>query len=284
MTKILTSILVSLMLAGCQVPVVQSEMQSASEPLGEFNPDRDLLISNFDSKPDVDDLHSIAALSSVLRSAPYAEVEYIAVAGAYGVQGGEYIEAPRLFDLAFGDRWLDAHNDRNATIETLATRVIETLDAGGDVWVQDAGQSDVSSDIINQVAAQRPDLDTRSAYHVVQHSEWNESVTSPDKLETLKRHADYRRIPDGNSPGNGTPGFVSRDATLWPAMLGHPELGAVWAEAKAIADARNPSAAYVNPFVAQGGLDFSDTAEIAYILGFDDMVGADDFVAAFIEQ
>ena len=278
------AILCLFVLTGCQSPEPASPAQPASTVLGLFDPTKDLLISNFDSKPDVDDLHAIAALSTVLRSTPFDQVEYVAVAGAYGTQGGEYIEAPHLFKLAFGDTWLDAHNQREATIAALADRVIQTLDAGGEVWVQDAGQSDVSSDTVKQVAARRPDLETKSTYHVIQHSDWNESVTDPDKLQTLKHLADYRRIPDGNAVGNGSPGFVSEDATLWLPLLAHPDFGPVWTEAKTIADARNPDAAYVNPAVAKGGLDFSDTAEVAYILGFDKMVGVDAFIATFFDD
>ena len=284
MNNLRAAILCLFVLTGCQSVETTPLAQPASTALGLFDPTKDLLISNFDSKPDVDDLHAIAALSTVLRSAPFDEIQYVAVAGAYGTQGGEYIEAPVLFELAFGDAWLDAHNHRDATIAALADRVIQTLDAGGEVWVQDAGQSDVSSDTVKQVAARRPDLETKSTYHVIQHSDWNESVTAPDKLQTLKQLADYRRIPDGNAVGNGSPGYVSEDASLWQAILTHPDFGPVWTEAKTIADTRNPDAAYVNPAVAKGGLDFSDTAEVAFILGFNEMLGVEAFIATFFDD
>lgn len=284
MINLRATILCLFVLTSCQSPEPVSPAQPASTTLGLFDPTKDLLISNFDSKPDVDDLHAIAALSTVLRSAPFDQVQSIAVAGAYGTQGGEYIEAPHLFQLAFGDAWLDAHNQRELTITALADRVIQTLDAGGAVWVQDAGQSDVSSDTVKQVAARRPDLETKSTYHVIQHSDWNESVTDPEKLQTLKYLADYRRIPDGNALGNGSPGYVSEDTALWLPILAHPDFGAVWTEAKTIADTRNPDAAYINPAVAKGGLDFSDTAEVAYILGFDKMVGVEAFIATFFDD
>lgn len=282
--KLKAALLCLFVLTSCQSYDAGPLAPSVSAKLGVFDPSTDLLISNFFSKPDVDDLHAIAALSTVLRSAPFDKIEYVAVAGAYGTQGGEYIEAPQLFKLAFGESWLDAHNQREATIAALATRVIQTLDSGGQVWVQDAGQSDVSSDTVKRVATQRPDLETKSNYHVIQHSDWNESVTDPEKLQTLKQLADYRRIPDGNAQGNGSPGFVSEDATLWVPILAHPDFGAVWTEAKTIADARNPDAAYVNPSVAKGGLDFSDTAEVAYILGFDQMPDVEAFIAAFTDD
>lgn len=279
------TVLMFVPLAGCQTAGSDAVSEPVELPtLGKFNPGADLLISNFDSKPDVDDLHSIAALSTVLRSPTYSNVDYIAVAGAYGQQGGEYIDAPNLFNLAFGDNWLDAHNQRDETIEALANRVIGVLENGGHIWVQDAGQSDVSSDVVKRVSELRPDLETQSYYHVVQHSEWNESVTDPDKLVTLKALGDYRRIPDGNALGNGSPGYVSNSPDLWPVLLAHPKVGPVWNEAKLIADDRNPDAAYVNPHIVAGGIDFSDTAEVAYILGFDDMFGASEFVATFVPK
>ena len=65
------------------------------------------------------------------------------------------------------------------------------------------------------------------------------------------------------------------------AVLSDPVIGPLWSEAKRLSDKHNPVAEYINPSVAAGGLDFSDTVEITYILGFDEMENVSDFVNRF---
>ena len=87
-----------------QIPEPQTnDLCSTAAPIGEFNPQTDVFVGHFDSKPDVDDLHTIAAVGSLLKQPEFECVNAIGVAGAYGTQGGEYIEAPALMQLAFGD-------------------------------------------------------------------------------------------------------------------------------------------------------------------------------------
>ncbi|MEL6414810.1 MAG: hypothetical protein AAFQ15_07710, partial [Pseudomonadota bacterium] len=245
---------------GCsQAPVTAPISVCADAPMiGQFDPSSDVFVGHFDSKPDVDDLHTIAAVGSLLKRDTFACVDAIAVAGAYGTQGGEYIHSPELFDLAFGDNWLDGHNDREGTIEAQAKLYTETLSDGGEVWIIVAGQADIAADALAVAVEQAPDLPYKSRLHLIQHSEWNESVTAPDKLAFVKDVADYQKIADGNARGNGTPGYTTTNGELWPRVLADSEIGAIWREAKRLADERNPSSAYVNPSVAAGGFDFSD--------------------------
>ena len=244
--------------------------------IGLFDPSRDLLVANYDSKPDVDDLHAVAGLGSVLKHPAYSCVDFIATAGAYGSQGGEFLPAAELFTLAFGDKWQDAHADREEAIATLAARMRATIAAGGRVWVAEAGQSDVTA-----AAVERLPKPMWTSVHVVQHSYWNESQSSAEAMQTVVYNTRYHRIQDGNFPDNGSPAFNTDDGSHWAKLLADPAIGPIWREAKRLSDYHNPKAAYVNPAVAKGGLDFSDTVEIAYIFGFDDMAGVGDFVERF---
>ena len=275
---LLAAAAVSLFLSACATTSDQRVAGGceADGTIGLFDTTRDLLVANYDSKPDVDDLQAVAGLGSVLKHPDFACVDYIATSGAYGSQGGEFLVAPELFTLAFGDKWLDAHGARTQTIETLAGRMQETIAAGGRVWVAEAGQSDVTA-----AAVERLPKPMWTSVHVVQHSYWNESQSSKDAMQTVVYNTRYHRIQDGNFPENGSPAYNTTDGSHWAALLNDPVVGPIWTEAKRLSDYHNPKAAYVNPAVAAGGLDFSDTVEIAYIFGFDDMAGVGDFVERF---
>jgi uncharacterized protein len=242
-----------------------------------FDPSRDLLVVNYDIKPDVDDLHSAAAFATFVNRFP-ACFDFVVVAGTYGNQDGNFIQAPGLLNLAFGKRWLNAHDHRLEAAQAIAKRMGKTLRAGGSVWIAEGGQSDFTADIVAKLAAERtyaPLL--RQRVHVVQHSDWNEQATTPAKLSYLEATVDYRRIADGNAAGNGTPGFAADDPSWWPRLLSDPRSGAIWAEAKRLADQANSASAYVNPAVAKGGVDFSDTVEVAYIFGLETIADHEGF-------
>ncbi|MBX7458557.1 hypothetical protein K3152_09895 [Qipengyuania sp. 1NDH17] len=277
-SKLLAATAATLALAACST-TPDGRIANACDSggtIGLFDTSRDLLVANYDSKPDVDDLQAVAGLGSVLKHPDFACVDYVATSGAYGSQGGEYLVAPELFNLAFGDNWLDAHLQRGKTIDTLAARMQATIAEGGRVWVAEAGQSDVTA-----AAVEKLPKEMWTSVHVVQHSYWNESMSSKDAMQTVVYNTRYHRIQDGNFPDNGSPAFNTKDGSHWGALLNDPVVGPVWAEAKRLSDFHNPKAAYVNPAVAAGGLDFSDTVEIAYIFGFDDMAGVGDFVERF---
>ncbi|KLI65190.1 hypothetical protein AAV99_03040 [Aurantiacibacter marinus] len=244
--------------------------------IGLFDPANDLLIANYDSKPDVDDLQAVAAAGTVLQDPAYSCVDFVATHGAYGIQTGEFLPAAELFNLAFGDKWLDAHEDREGTIAALAERMRTTISGGGKVWVAEAGQSDVTAAAVGMLPE-----DMRRSVNIVQHSYWNESQTSEDAMNMVVYNTTYHRVQDGNFAGNGSPAFNTDDGSHWSALLADPDVGLIWREAKRLSDLHNPVAEYVNPAVAAGGLDFSDTVEIAYILGFYDMKGVGEFVARF---
>lgn len=268
-----------LALMGC-AQKAQHDPCADGQQIGRFNTATDLFIANFDSKPDVDDLHTIAAVGSFLSLPDFKCVRTIAVAGAYGAQGGSYVPAPDLFALAFGSGWLDAHADRDDTVDTLVAAAAPILADGGHVWVMEAGQSDVSAAMIRALTAEQVGTDTRKHVHIVQHSDWNEQQASPGVLDYVMAEGDYILIPDGNVLGNGTPGYNATEPTLWTGVLSDARIGPMWTEAKRLADANNAVSGYDNPTIRDGGFDFSDTSEAAFIFGFDDR----ETVEAFLEM
>lgn len=249
---------------------------------GGFNIEKDLLLAQFDCKTDVDDLQSAAALVTLLSDSRYSKVKYHAVAGTYGIQDGLYVPPNSLFQLAFGDNWTDAHENPETAIEKVKAIAGATLANKGDIWIAEAGQSDFTARLIKAIQSDLPEVDISLRIHVVQHSDWNESVTSPENLEFVKANADYHKIPDGNVVGNGTPGFRSPDIIQWNRKITNPGLREIWQLAIDLSIKYNgKDGRYNNEAVAAGGLDFSDHAEVCWILGLQDIKDAEHFFDHF---
>jgi len=49
----------------------------------------------------------------------------------------------------------------------------------GTIWIAEAGQSNFTAALVKAVQVKFPEINTKNKFHVVQHSEWNESVTAP---------------------------------------------------------------------------------------------------------
>jgi len=255
----------------------------AASPSNIFDLDRDLFLAQFDSKTDVDDLHSVAGVATMLRDPRLAKVNYHAVAGAYGIQEGLYVPSPQLFNLAFGKYWSDAHQHREQALEKVAQLVSHTLSNGGHVWVADAGQSDFTADWLKRVNDLNLPVNSKAQVHVVQHSDWNESVTSGEKLAYVRQHADYQRIEDGNVLGNGTPGLRLESDHLWERALSSNANGAIWRLARDLANEFNgKEGRYNNSAIAAGGMDFSDVSESCWIFGYAQLTDAEAFFAEFL--
>lgn len=239
-----------------------------AQTVGHFDVSRDLFLPQFDSKTDVDDLHSVAGVATMLSSPKLRGVRFHAVAGAYGMQEGLYVPAPELFDLAFGAKWSDAHENRAAALDRVAALAAETLAAGGSVWVAEAGQSDFTADWLDRLE-QAGLAEALDRVHVVQHSDWNEEVTTPERLASVKARASYHRIADGNGSGNGTPNFKTDSGAAWPLAEDLETTGPAWSLARTLADRYNGSEQrYLNTAIAAGGLDFSDVVESCWIFGY----------------
>jgi hypothetical protein len=187
--------------------------------------------------------------------------------------------------LAFGDNWSDAHGNREHALVTVTALVRKTLEDGGRVWAADAGQSDFTADWLKQINDSGLAELSRDNVHVVQHSEWNESVTSPDKLAYVKANTNYHRIEDGNMVGNGTPGFNTASGHLWKTVLADPETGEMWRIARDIGNKYNgKDGRYLNDSIKAGGMDFSDVAESCWIFGYEELLDADAFFAVFLNK
>jgi len=249
---------------------------------GRFDVERDLLLVQFDCKTDVDDLHTAAGLVTLLSYPEYSKVNFHAVAGTYGIQDGLYVPPNELFQLAFKNNWTDAHKEFSKAVKKVEREVKKTLKRGGDIWIAEAGQSDFSAAVIGAIQSDMPEMDCKSRIHIVQHSDWNEEVTSPDKLKYVQQTADYRKIPDGNAEGNGTPGFRSPGYTDWQTKIKDPQLLDIWKLAVGLGTTYNgKEGRYNNEAVASGGVDFSDLSEVCFILNIEDIKDTAEFFDRF---
>ena len=148
----------------------------------------------------------------------------------------------------------------------------------GSVWIAEAGQSDFTAELVKAVKNQIPTISTSTNIHVVQHSDWNESVTSTKKLDYVKKYTDYIKIADGNGLNNGTPGFKNSNFKGVQERISNPKLKRIWKEAFAISHKYNgKEGRYNNEAIANGGLDFSDFAEVCWILGIKDINDVEGF-------
>ena len=267
-------VLVALILMSFSCKVVdQKKVQSER-----FDIKKDLLLGQFDCKTDVDDLHSIAAFATLLAAADFKKVNYHAVAGTYGTQEGLYVPANELFQLAFGDKWTDAHNNIESAVVKVKAIVTATLNNKGDIWIADAGQSDFTAALIKAIQKEIPMLNISERIHVVQHSEWNEKSTSKAALSFVKKTADYHKIADGNFLDNGSPGFHTSEVVNWQDKIKKPKLIDIWNLSIKLSNQYNgKEGRYNNKAIASGGLDFSDLSETCYILGLQEIKDIDEF-------
>lgn len=251
---------------------------------GRFQIGKDLLLAQFDCKTDVDDLHSAAAFATLMAHPDYSKVDYHAVAGAYGIQDGLYVPPNTLFQEAFGDNWSDAHSDRSRALSQVKDRVNKTLDRGGTIWIADAGQSDFSAMLIQTIQQERPEIKIKLRFHVVQHSNWNESVTTPSLLRYVQHYASYHKIPDGNAVGNGSPGFNTPGYTQDEIEFKNEHLAKIWEMAIELGNEYNgKEGRYNNQTIASGGLDFSDLSETCYILGLEEIRDTAEYFERFAQ-
>lgn len=250
----------------------------ANQPEKRFNAEIDLLVMQFDCKTDVDDIHSAAAFKTLLSSAEFSAINYFTVAGTYGIQEGLYVPPNPLFQQAFSDKWTDAHANKTKATKKMENVALECLQKGGNIWIAEAGQSDFSSELIKAIQRSATEINTAKRIHIVQHSDWNEDVTSANSLAFVKANSTYHKIPDGNVVGNGTPGFRTPGYSDWKTKVKDPELVKIWSLAVEIGLKYNgKEGRYNNEAVADGGLDFSDLCEVCWILGIESIKDTEEF-------
>lgn len=247
-----------------------------------FDISNDLLLLQLDCKTDIDDLHTAAGFATLINHPDYKDLNYIAVAGTYGIQKGLYVPPNELMQIAFNENWIDADKEWNTSVDKVVNKALKIIDNGGSIWVAEAGQSDFTSDWVSKLSEKHPTFNIKEKVHVVQHSDWNESVTEPVKLIYTKTVIDYHKIADGNAVGNGTSGFKSEGKVDWESKLNDEHLTKVWATAIRLGNQYNgKDGRYLNESVAEGGLDFSDLSEVCYILNLMDIKDADEFFTYF---
>jgi Secretion system C-terminal sorting domain/Fascin domain len=257
---------------------------------GNFNKATDLLLANYDIKADEDDIHSVTAFACMLNHPDLAGIKYFVVAGAYGTQPCNFVTTavPGLYNLFFGPEntnWTNANANRAASVTRVKDKMKATIDAGGRVFIAEAGQSDVTYDAIQQVIGAGISVATIKARVIlVQHSQFNETFTTQSKLTWLKANTTYTKIADGNTGGNGTPGYNDGNQTWLNQSNGTTNTNATtknfWSQCDFICDTWNTPGTncFSNSVINGGGVDFSDTVEIWWIFN----VGANaDNVAKF---
>lgn len=252
-------------------------MNAPAQKAGHFNIEKDLLLAQFDCKTDVDDLQSAAAFATLMSVPEFSKIQWHVVAGTYGTQQGLYVPPNDLFQLAFKNNWTDSHNNLKVAVEKVKEIALATLRNHGDVWIAEAGQSDFSAKLVKALKAVLPDLETGKRIHIVQHSNWNEEVTSLTSLDFVKKKTDYNKIADGNTVGNGTPGFRS-EYSGWKNKITDPKLIEIWQLAIELSNRYNgKEGRYNNETIAAGGLDFSDMSEVCWILGLENIKDSEEF-------
>jgi hypothetical protein len=237
-----------------------------------FDPARDLLSLHYDHAPDMDDGHSAAADRTILESLygrDWIKKHVVAVSGAYGKNAKTFnTESDAVMNAAWNDcgGWLTGHTKREQVEIELSKRWRVILDNGGDVWIKEGGQSDITANVVKRILLQTPDLEVTRRIHVVQHSKWNEDHTTDAALAYTKTNTDYIRIKDANRFLN----IKGGNKEFEEAAKLHPHYGPIWEAAFT----------YYNP---GDRLDFSDTGELMHILGLG-KISIDDFRERFLAK
>lgn len=234
--------------------------------------EKDLLSLHYDHAPDKDDGQSAAADRTILGTLfdiEWMKKHVVAVSGAYGENAKRFnVKSDAVMDAVWNDcgGWLAGHTKRAEVVAELVQRWTAALKAGGDVWVKEGGQSDITAVVVRRIGEASPDIDTTARIHVVQHADWNESKTTDAALAYVKKHTDYIRIRDANNYLNIKGGHESFEK----AAVAHPVYGPMWKAAFV----------YYDP---NDRLDFSDTGELMRILGLGE-IGVDEFRERFLGE
>ena len=251
-----------------------------------FAPERDLVSLHYDCAADPDDLTSSAADRTLLESqfgTMWLRTHVIPVVGAFG-KNTDYQEVPceAVAQAVWGDatgflraRWPRASgaletSARELALAYVARRWVETFADGGEVYVKEGGQSGFTSEVV-----QRLPPGHGHCVHVVQHSVWNEEMNGDNVTAFMLAHVDYLGpknngrgpITDGNGPmqmlrGQWNVPFLNAARASWISCAWH----VAFREFQTLpswCDWKN-GAQYLPPSEC---LDFSDTHELAYILG-----------------
>lgn len=249
--------MIKLMLVLLLVAFAPLSLAETSDARPQFDIESDLISLHYDHAPDRDDGHSAAADRMILETMygrDWVKAHTVAVSGAYGRNAKKFNpDSDAVMEAVWAEAggWHDAHREYDKVVEALTEQWLQTLRAGGDIWVKEGGQSDITADMVKRIlaSADPQDMDTTKRIHVIQHSRWNENQTRPQALAYVKQHTNYIKIPDANAYLN----IKGGDRVFEQAAIAHPTFGKGW------------QAAFVY-YPTSHRLDFSDTGELLYIL------------------
>jgi hypothetical protein len=263
-------------LSSVTVILTVSGSSPAPNPTPTPAPSSDKLIAlHYDHAPDPDDGLATAAGHTVAEE---WGLNTVVVGGTTGENTGDYVsQSEQVMNAVWGSgNWLNAHNNWNSSVQTAADRWQSALNSGADVWVAEGGQSDFSADVVRELKSRNSSLDTRNRIHVVQHSNWNEDMTTDSDLSYVKNNTDYIKIADGNDD-NGTADLCQGDNGWFRSVAeDNSKYGSGWSAAFD----------YFIPRRYENVVDFSDTVELLYILGIskNQIGGIDDFAEEFLVE
>ena len=262
----------SLVVAGLAAIGLAGEPGMAADWPPRFDPEKDLIALHYDHAPDRDDGQSAAADRTLLQSLygkDWIADHVVAVSGAYGTNAESFKpESRAVMDACWNDcgGWLDAHADRDEAVKKMTARWSAALKAGGDIWVKEGGQSDLTAAVVANINRDFRKLRTRKRVHVVQHGSWNERHTTASALAFVKENTNYIRIRNANHYLK----LEGGDRSFEEAARKHPAFGKAW---KAAFD-------YYDP---EKRLDFSDTGELMHLLGLGE-IGFDEFQKRYLDR
>lgn len=140
------------------------------------------------------------------------------------------------------------------------------LQNGSIVWVAETGKSNFTADWCRELVKRKfTATDIKSHVILVQHSDTNERMTNDDDLKYVRNLTQYYKIPDGNSSGNGTPGYRSYETLYMQKTLSpdnpNPRAREIFAAIKTGSEGGR------NKRLDKGGLDYSDHVAVWWIMG-----------------
>jgi len=239
----------------------------------------DLLVLHYDNCPDRDDGHAIPAGKSIVEK--YGINNVLTVNGTCGnsIRNRFVDESQSVMQASWGNSYLDAHNQRNLSVNTAAIRWASTLSNGAHVWVAEGGQSDFTADVVRKIESNYGSSSLKRI-HIIQHSAgstaYNEKFTDAANLAYLKNRTSYQPVANGNVGGNGT-ADLNAQSSYFVFTARASRFSAEW----------NAGFDYLPPDCAvrkeSCKLDFSDTVEVLYIIGDTQTQSVNDFANNYLK-
>lgn len=238
-------------------------------------PDNNVLLSlHMDHWPDQDDMQYAVAAKMVMDKLDY---KYMAVNGTYGENSNDpphlqFIDDSVPHMRALFPTHLDAHNNLNGTVQTMADRWSAQIRAGGSVVISEGGTSDKTARALRLM----PNDVDKKKITVYQHSAgkgaFNEDKAKPENLTYVKSVTNYRAVPNGNIGGNGSADFQEPASSAmckrFMARAKTSKYGTQWTNAyNKIGDTRK--------------CDMSDTVSLLAGIGDTSTKTFDDFVVRY---